>query len=353
MSLFKNFAGVLLLAGIPVASAGGKVLKVDQHGPAGFTSLRAAAAVVKPGDTIEIAKGSGPYREALYIKESGTPEQPIIVEGNGEVITGFEPLTGFREEKGVWVCDLPVKFPCVLTYRGERLVLSAQTGQPIRYAKLNEERTRLELLPGVGTTDWEISKRDFVVRIYNAANQTYRNIRASGSMNDAFNLHGAGAGLIFENIEGFHNLDEGFSAHDEIHCEIKGGRFWGNDNGICNVGSSDMQAGEIDVFANLGWGIFLTKCSAVINRLRAWDNGLTQIHIGSGTRVTFVYATAYEPAWSTRPWESYMESKTSAFSAPVRINSTEVTGSPVVAPTHRSPPSTAAAFLTPQNQKQP
>lgn len=342
---------MISLAGIATVSVTGKVLTVDQRGSAEFTSLGAVGVAAQPGDTIQIVKGSGPYREILHVKQSGTPQAPIIVEGNGELITGFEPLTGFRQEKGLWVCDLPVKFPCVLTYQGERLVVAQDTGQPIRHARLNADRTRLELLPGVKTADWEYSRRDSVVRILNTSNQIYRDIRASGSTNDAFNLHGAGDGLVFENIEGFNNLDEGFSAHDEIHCQINGGRFWGNDNGITNIGHSDMQAENVDIYGNLGFGLCLTKCSASINGLRAWGNGITQIYIGSGSRVTFERTTAYEPVWDTRPWESYNESKASKFSAPVRINPSDITGAPVVAPSRDMPASPGATFLSATTQK--
>ncbi len=343
----KALTATILLTALLTSSAGAAILRVDRRGGADFTSLRAAGEAAKPGDTIEIAKGSGPYREALHVQRSGTETEPIVIEGNGELITGFEPLRGFKEENGQWVCDLPRKFPCVITYQGERLVVSPKTNQPTRHATFDAGRTRLVLLPGVKPAGWEISSRGFAVRIHNASHHIYRNIRASGSLNDGFNLHGEGAGLVFENIEGFNNLDEGFSAHDMIRCRVKGGRFWGNDNGLANINDSQMDAEGIDVFANLGFGFFLTKCSAKVDGLRAWDNGITQIYIGSGCNVIFKNSTAYRPAWTDRQLESYFESKQSKVSAPVRINPGKIDGKPATEPAPRPNNESPAAFLIP------
>jgi hypothetical protein len=347
MHLTKILTTTVLLTALPAGNADAAVLRVDRRGGADFTSLRAAGEAAKPGDTIEIAKGSGPYREMLHVPRSGTGAAPIVIEGNGELITGFEPLRGFKEENGRWVCDLPRAFPCVLAYQGDRLVVSPETNQPARHATLDAGRTRLVLLPGVKPEGWEISSRSFAVRVQDASHHIYRNIRASGGLNDGFNLHGTGEGLVFENIEGFNNLDEGFSAHDNIQCVIRGGRFWGNDNGLANINDSKMEAEGIDVFANLGFGFFLTKCSANINGLRAWDNGITQIYIGSGCNVTFKNSTAHRPTWTGRRLESYFESKQSKVSAPVRINPGNIEGKPATESAPRPNGEAPASFLVP------
>lgn len=349
MNLSFPLLGTVLFAAIfsGASMADAATLRVDRRGGSDFTSLSAAAEAAKPGDTIEIVKGSGPYREMLYVKASGTEAAPIVIEGNGELITGFEPLRGFKEENGQWVCELPRKFPCVLTDQGERLVVSPETNQPTRHAIFNADRTRLTLRPGVKPEGWEISSRAFAVRVYNSSHHIYKNIRASGSLNDAFNLHGEGVGLVFENIEGFNNLDEGFSAHDKIQCRVKGGKLWGNDNGLANSGDSKMDAEAIDVFANLGFGFFLTKCSARVDGLRVWDNGLAQIYISSGCDVTFKNTEAYSPAWRDRQWESYFESNQSKVSAPVRINPGKVSGQPVTKSGPRPGGEALAGFLAP------
>ncbi|WP_354644546.1 PKD domain-containing protein [Kitasatospora camelliae] len=46
-----------------------------------FCTISAAAAVVLPGQTVEVAAGSGTYQETVRITRSGTPEQPITFLG--------------------------------------------------------------------------------------------------------------------------------------------------------------------------------------------------------------------------------------------------------------------------------
>lgn len=302
---------VFTLAEAVAPAQAGRVLRVDARGGAEFASLSAAAQVARAGDTIEIAPGSGPYREAFYIRASGTQEQPIVVEGNGELVTGFEPLTGFVQEQGRWVVDLGERFPAVLTYRGERLLQSAVSGQFHDYATLDagEGGSRLILNEGVEPQGWEISTRYFVVRIENVSWHTYRNLRASGAQNDGFNLHGTGSGLVFENIEGFHNLDEGYSAHDKIDSRIDGGLFWGNDNGLFNIGESRLSGGDIVCRDNLGWGLAFKDCHAVLSNVTLEGNGVSELHL-SGSAVVSLSGLQLTPGQQSVPqWVRYKESR--------------------------------------------
>lgn len=285
-----------------------RILEVDQRGGADYESIAAAVQDLGPGDTLRLVPGSGPYREPLFVATSGTESAPIIIEGNNELVTGFSPLTGFYEENGVQVCDLPTAFPCVLTYQGERLRQDAATGQFTKYARLSADQLRLELLPGTDTNGWEVSTRYFVVRIENVSNHIYRNIKASGALNDGVNLHGTGSGLVFENIEGYHNLDEGFSAHDNIQCEIYNGSFHGNDNGIANIASSIMLAEDVSLYDNLGWGIWLNQCGGNLTRVRAWSNGISQVIFGTDAQVSLTDCTVKDPNWTERQWITYKES---------------------------------------------
>ncbi len=310
------------------AAIGPRILEVNQRGGAAYASLKEAAAACRSGDIIRIAKGSGPYREALEITTSGKAGAPIIVEGNGELVTGFEPLTGFRKEGDTYVCKIPVEYPYVLTYQGKRLRQDAQTEQFTQYAMLSEDKQSITLLPGVSPEGWEVSTRTYVVKVWNVSHHIYRNLRASGAQNDAFNLHGAGDSLVFEDIEGFHSLDEGFSAHDDIHCEISGGSFYGNDNGLVNIGHSAMTASNLEIYDNLGWGLFLLECSAVLDQVSVRGNGLAQI-ILTDADVTWTNVTAEQPKWSSRPWVTYKESAGKAPSSiPLVVDSkTKMSGS--------------------------
>ena len=331
--------GVLVLPAATAQNAG-RVLEVERGGP--YKTLKEAAVAARPGDTIRLKPDSGPYREELFIPTSGTEAAPITFDGGGNLITGFETLSGWTQENGVWSCRLPVPFPCVLTYRGERLLQDFKTGQFAKYATLSEAKDAITLLPGVAPTDWEISTRRAAVRITNTSHQIYKNVRASGSLNDGFNLHGTGTNLIFENIEGFHNLDEGFSSHDKMASVIRGGKFWGNDNGIGNVASSQTVAEDIDCWDNLGWGLWVQDCDMDMKRVRVWGNGVAQL-LFTKARVTCEDVTVFTPTFTTRPWLSYMESKTANFSKPFPSHASTVNGTMPIVKQEAAPSKTGSA----------
>lgn len=327
-----------LLAGLllaPQACTAQTILEVNRLGSTPYKTIAAAVKVVQPGDTIRLKADSGPYREILHLKTSGTAEKPIVFDGNGNTITGFEPITNWEEKDGVISSKLSV-FPCVLTYKGERIVQDYTTGQFTKYADLNEAKDTLTLRAGVDKTDWEVSKRAFSVLINSTSHQIYRNIRASGSTNDGFNLHGTGTGLVFENVEGFHNLDEGYSSHDSIVSIISDSKFWSNDNGIANSYSDNETVSttlkNVDIYDNLGFGLVLHDCSASLGNVRSWNNGASQIRFGSA-KIASENVVAYTPTFPTRIWASYTESKTSnakSPATPMLNNQVIFTGTPPV-----------------------
>lgn len=307
-----------------------RTLNVDQGGTAEFKSLAAAAKVARPGDTIWIKPNSGPYREILRITTSGTEQAPITVEGNGNVITGFEPLTDWTTQNGTTTCHLPF-FPCVLTYKGERLLQDFTSKQYTKYATINDAKDTLTLLPNTSSEGWEISKRAFAVQILNVSYQTYKNLRTTGSTNDGFNLHGTGQGLIFENIEAFNNLDEGYSAHDNITSEIRGAKFWSNDNGVSNIGHSDTKMSQVDMWANLGFGFWLNECTADLKDVRCWGNGGDQIFFRKAT-IKLDNVQTFTPTTPARPWVSYQETIGAKTSRAYADLDSQLTGKVIVHP---------------------
>ncbi|MEZ0386890.1 MAG: right-handed parallel beta-helix repeat-containing protein [Verrucomicrobium sp.] len=292
-------------------SAPPRVLEVDPGGSTPYKTIASAAKAVQPGDTLRLKPNSGPYREILLIKTSGTAEAPITIDGGNNVVTGFDPITTWEEKDGTVFCKVKT-FPCVIAHQGERLVHDATTKQFTKYADLNETKDTLTLRPGVSQEGWEISKRAFAVQITNASHHIYRNLRASGSTNDGFNLHGEGADLLFENIEGFQNLDEGYSSHDSIISVIRGAKFWGNDNGIANSFRDQTTLSttvvDTDVYDNLGFGVSLHDCSAVLQNVRIWHNGLRQLRFNAAT-IECENVTVYTPKHRSRQWLSYTDSK--------------------------------------------
>jgi hypothetical protein len=64
-------------------------------------TISRAAELVQPGDVVRIH--SGIYREKVTVKQSGTKERPIRFEAAADsnvVVTGADPLTGWRKEPG-------------------------------------------------------------------------------------------------------------------------------------------------------------------------------------------------------------------------------------------------------------
>ena len=314
------------------APAIARVLEVDRLGSGPYKTLAAAAKVVQPGETIRVKPGSGPYREVLAIRVSGTEANPITFDGGGNTITGFDVLAGWETKDGVTSTHLK-NFPCVLCYQGERLLQDAATGQFTKYADLSPGQDTLTLRPGVGTEGWEISTRALAVAIGNVSHQIYRNVRASGSTNDGFNLHGTGSDLLFENVEGFHNFDEGFSSHDSIQSTIRGGKFWGNDNGIANSYVSRDTVSttlfDTDCYDNLGFGLVLHDCAAALTRVRIWNNGMSQVRFNSA-QIACDGLRVYTQPFTKRQYLSYTESKTSQGVIAYLADRATITGNPPV-----------------------
>jgi hypothetical protein len=320
-TVVRALLGSLLLIGsatyaFAANAPSGRWLQIDPRNPDAYPTLAAAARQALPGDTLWIAPGSGPYREELFLPRSGTVGSPITVEGNGNEITGFDPIVfsaASPDSPRSAVVQTPPPF--VLRHHGIRLREDPNTGNFIAPTSTSaityDPATRvLTLAPGASPDDWEISSRVFVVRIENTSHHHYRNIVATGALNDGFNLHGRGEELVFENITACHNLDEGFSAHGDISCEINGARLFGNDNGLVNIQRSRTLLRDVRIWDNLGIGLELHHEATIsADNLVVWGNGLRQFSlIGPDTSVTGTGILIHRNHHATRPWLTHKES---------------------------------------------
>ncbi|UJR19411.1 hypothetical protein I4U23_022541 [Adineta vaga] len=288
-------------------------LFVDQRGGTPYKTIASAVAFVAPGDTIILVKGSGPYREILNIKKNGTIIAPIIVEGNGETITGFDSMR-FTFDGKAWIYTLSKPFdtePVVITKDGRRILQDENTGNFLGPIQLRDDGKTFELTLGTSTNGWEISTRWFVVAITSTSHHVYRNIIATGSLNDGFNLHGYGINIIFENITGYNNLDEGFSSHDTISCTVNNGRFWANDNGMANVNDCITNVTNVMIYDNVGYGLFLNaNTTHNLVDVSVWNNGAIQIRFDNRASGTATRVSVWKPSWNLPPWRRYKESRT-------------------------------------------
>jgi hypothetical protein len=323
-------SALLVVGGCALHTAHAATLKVDASGqtPGAYTTLSQAAIAVRAGDTIVLVPGSGPYREMLDVRVRGTLAAPIVIEGNGETVTGAEPFEfRFNGATGLWEYTLPDpvsnqaggaanRFRHLVTYRGQRLLLERVGGRLTSdLATLSDDGLTLVLGNASASSGWEIGVRPIAVRVSSADTEpvawhhVYRNLRATGARNDGFNLHGTGTDLRFENIEGFNNFDEGFSAHDSIHCSIDGGVFWGNDNGLYNESSQAiaMEANNVRTYANLGSGISMRQGVGSLTNSQAWDNGISNVALGGTLTVHSV--TTFQNRWPQPPFVSFQETQ--------------------------------------------
>lgn len=340
---------LILLLCAPGARAA--MLVVDA-GRADSLTLAQAAANARPGDTIWLAPNSGPYREVLQIKASGTAVAPITIEGNGNEITGFDPLSFQRDSQGRWSASLPApvgRFAngFVLRHQGER-ARPLSNGRSFVDAKLRilaewlEDQQRIVLADRSeqAAQDWEISVRNAAVVILDVSHHHYKNLRATGALNDGFNLHGKGSNLLFDRVTGACNLDEGFSAHDQIESVIQNSAFHDNDNGIFNVGDSHTFAHGLRVRDNLGIGIGVSRGVMELTDSEIWRNGLRQLTARSNARLTLNNVVVYTPPWTMRPWASYQETRKWNLHLPFEnITGAVTSGSPLVVSPSAAPDS--------------
>ena len=320
-----------------------RILLVDQRGltSGAYGSIAEAVAstpALKPGDTISLVPGSGPYHETIHLHASGAEGNPIIFEGNGELISGFAPFQFTQESNGQWTYTLPEPiantvtagssntFRYLITYNGQRLLLDQAYGQNAGvftsdYAVLSSDGSKLILNPDKAspTSGWEISTLENGVEIVTPDSyQTYRNLRITGVQNDGFNVHGTGTGLVFENVEAFNNFDEGFSSHDSTSSTIDGGKFWGNDNGIYNMSRDTVTftANNVQSYNNIGYGIATQMGTNTFSNVQVWDNGISNIRVGG--RVDTSNVVTYESRWSQRPWVGYQETQNYKYNQQVK-----------------------------------
>ena len=105
----KRMAAAWALVMIVAATAGAAVYTVDQNHPkagddnpgtaeAPLKTIQAADRLIAPGDTV-IIRG-GVYRETVWHRKNGEPGKPITIkaaQGERVVLTGADPITGWRK----------------------------------------------------------------------------------------------------------------------------------------------------------------------------------------------------------------------------------------------------------------
>lgn len=206
--------------------------------------LRSIAAAVKrlgPGDTLLLVRTPQPYRESIALTRGGTPGAPVVVDGAGATICGADPAPrqGWETVGAAYrvAQATEVKFLFGPDCRYEAGAKPAA----LRPREWLWQDGWLYFCPEGGKTpadyDLQMSVRVSGVMTAGAGQIIVRNLTAEHFYNDGFNLHNGSAPLWFENIRGLWNGDEGFSAHENCECYVRGAEFSHNYwHGIADVG---------------------------------------------------------------------------------------------------------------------
>lgn len=215
-----------------------------------FATIGKATSRLKAGDTLNLAPGK--YYESIHIRSSGTPEKPIVINGNGSVLCGLTRLEDsgwtskggdlyFFADKSAWGALRPK------VYIGEERLISAGNKLPEDLkpmeASWQKDGVYFRAERGRKPGDYNLMasrQKGFTLHsgVYMAAQSyvVFNDITAERFANDGFNVHLCCHGLEFRNITGRWNGDDGFSVHEDVQATVYNGYFHHNDFGIQDVG---------------------------------------------------------------------------------------------------------------------
>jgi hypothetical protein len=260
----------------------------DEVGP--VASIAHACEILKPCGKLIIANTGLPYRGTLLLSaKGGTPETPLIVEGNNATLEGLvlaKPSDWTIEKDGTLSMMWPgpeVGFLVVTNgappvfarslqdiQPGEIYYNKSQSGPHPGYYRLPADKRVEDLKLEVDTGGYGCG-----VQIIDASNIIVRNLKCRYFENDGFNLQGECEGVRFEHIEAYLNGDQGFSCHATVSCTVVDGSFHENDSGIADTAFSRSSFYGVRVIGNRSYGVlFWGGEHSIVNGLIA-DNPIS------------------------------------------------------------------------------
>ena len=226
-------------------------------------------------------------REPLILREGGTPEKPMVFDGEGMVIDLGIDVTDedWSKEGDVWISNGPLlgREPMADTQRAGlfidevplRIVRDRSVGADgvVRYVAPES------LQPGqMGWTAdgslyfrWPEGKLAETSRVIlppdklqscvviACSHLTARNLTAMHAANDGFNIHGDRIGIRLENVKALSNGDEGISAHETVEMDVVDSEIAWNGSaagGVADVNESTTTYRDCEVHHNLGAAFF-------------------------------------------------------------------------------------------------
>ncbi len=257
-------------------------------------SIKRAIRIARAGDTIHL-KPVVYHESAGFYAKRGEQGKPITLDGHGATLEGsdaIDPAAWTEVSPGLFKNDklIPTLNRAIL-WRWFFL-LDGKINRMGRVLKGKSEPFRRpeSLRPGEwtffgddkkrqGNSDSESIRGSFFIKLEagqtlqqanirfpvrsagvqfsgDNAHLVIRNITATHTQNDGFNIHGDCRDVIFENIRAIECGDDGISAHETAQYRVNGFVSIGNGTGICDTGSSKTSYDNIFIADCVGVDLY-------------------------------------------------------------------------------------------------
>lgn len=255
-------------------------------------TLKKGVSLLKQSGTLVLKNTSKPYRESFFLEKlGGTPSSPLVIEGNGAVLSGALsiPVNLWQESRKGLFFFPSEKWGALQPYlinNGTRLssskdLISLKPGEHF-WAK---EGVYFIPESGKRLSDYNIEGTllESGFQVLNAEYITCRNLICEYFANDGFNIHGNCQGLLFENIESRHNGDDGFSIHEDVGATIFNAFFHDNDYGIQDINASRSSYHGIISENNRVYGVHFAGGNRSLIDSVVRNNSIHQIVVSGNT----------------------------------------------------------------------
>lgn len=227
-------------------TAGNKSTATDPTSASASLSLaEAKLCSFSPGDNVVFSARGGDFSTGfLEVPSSGVSGRPITYKG----------------EDG---------YPCVFTDTAENYHLNVTNKHDIVFQNMVSKKPVNSGFRVVGNS-YGIFGRDLVA--VRSGNQGFQHEQSSGFS----------PVVEYENIVGAYNTDDGLSLHDGSRVIVRGGRFFGNDQGINYIANSHVELFDVATYGNTSYDYWCTQqeANASIRATRCYFGGRVQIDAG-------------------------------------------------------------------------
>ncbi len=245
-------------------------------------TIARAMKLAQPGDTIHLTPETY-YESADFSNKHGLPGKPITLDGHGAVLDGSEPVTSaeweqvspdlYRRQKIYKTTDDAIVGRWFLLWDGKMQRMNRCSKGPSDPLKKPEELKPgewtfvredgdafyLKLKPGQKLDEANIrypKRSSAVVQSITGSWLTVKNVTGTHVYNDGYNIHGAQRNLVFENIGAIECGDDGFSAHEDVDCQIDGFVSIRNATGLCDTGTSQTHYKNVFIKECIGFDLY-------------------------------------------------------------------------------------------------